>query len=77
MPDLSASSGACDGMTYQEIEQRMPEEFSRRQRDKLAYRYPRGESYLDVIARVEPMIIEMERHRWECVCGVMVMGGDG
>jgi broad specificity phosphatase PhoE len=34
-----------------------------RAKDKVAYRYPRGESYLDVIARVEPMIIEMERHR--------------
>jgi len=31
--------------------------------DKLAYRYPRGESYLDVIARLEPIIIEMERHQ--------------
>jgi broad specificity phosphatase PhoE len=50
-------------MTYTEIQETMPEEFSRRQLDKLAYRYPRGESYLDVIARVEPMIIEMERHR--------------
>jgi hypothetical protein len=50
-------------MTYEEIEAQMPEEFSRRQTDKLAYRYPRGESYLDVIARLEPMIIEMERHR--------------
>lgn len=50
-------------MTYTEIQEKMPEEFSRRKRDKLAYRYPRGESYLDVIARVEPMIIEMERHR--------------
>ena len=39
------------------------EEFSRRNTDKLAYRYPRGESYLDVIARIEPVIIEMERHR--------------
>ena len=50
-------------MTYSEIKETMPEEFSRRQLDKLAYRYPRGESYLDVIARIEPMIIEMERHR--------------
>mmetsp|Transcript_1671 Transcript_1671/g.3103 ORF Transcript_1671/g.3103 Transcript_1671/m.3103 type:complete len:348 (-) Transcript_1671:16-1059(-) len=56
-------AGTCDGMTYSEIQESMPEEFSRRQLDKLAYRYPRGESYLDVIARVEPMIIEMERHR--------------
>jgi len=30
-------------MTYSEIEQIFPEEFERRQQDKLAYRYPRGE----------------------------------
>lgn len=56
-------AGACDGMTYEEIEERYPEEWARRQQDKLAYRYPRGESYLDVIARLEPIIIEMERHQ--------------
>lgn len=36
-------AGTCDGMTYKEIEKVFPEEFERRQRDKLAYRYPRGE----------------------------------
>jgi len=56
-------AGACDGMTYEEIEEQFPEEFARRSVDKLAYRYPRGESYLDVIARLEPIIIEMERHK--------------
>jgi broad specificity phosphatase PhoE len=35
-------AGCCDGMTYKEIEKVYPEEFDRRQRDKLAYRYPRG-----------------------------------
>jgi len=30
-------------------------------------RYPSGESYLDVIQRLEPVIIEIERER-ECVC---------
>ena len=34
--------GACDGMTYEEIEEQFPEEFVRREKDKLAYRYPRG-----------------------------------
>lgn len=29
--------------------------------DKLNYRYPRGESYNDVIARLEPVIFELER----------------
>mmetsp|Transcript_31271 Transcript_31271/g.31808 ORF Transcript_31271/g.31808 Transcript_31271/m.31808 type:complete len:205 (-) Transcript_31271:218-832(-) len=55
-------AGACDGMTYEEIAQQFPEEWDRRKTDKLAYRYPRGESYLDVIARLEPMITEIERH---------------
>ena len=35
-------AGACDGMTYEEIEEQYPEEFVRREKDKLAYRYPRG-----------------------------------
>ena len=33
----------------------------------LLLRYPSGESYLDVIQRLEPVIIEIERER-ECVC---------
>lgn len=49
-------------MTYEEIEEHYPEEFELRKVDKLAYRYPRGESYLDVIARLEPIVLEMERH---------------
>ena len=32
-------------------------------------RYPSGESYRDVIARLETVIIELERER-ECVCVV-------
>ena len=32
-------------------------------------RYPSGESYMDVIQRLEPVIIEIERER-ECVCVV-------
>ncbi|GJN35945.1 hypothetical protein PR202_gb24763 [Eleusine coracana subsp. coracana] len=57
------NSGVCDGMTYEEIKKIMPEEFESRRKDKLRYRYPRGESYLDVIQRLEPVIIELERQR--------------
>lgn len=53
----------CDGLTYEEIQEKHPEEFEARQRDKLRYRYPRGESYEDVIRRVEPVIMELERQR--------------
>ena len=56
-------AGVCDGMTYEEIEKHYPDEFRRRQNDKLAYRYPRGESYLDMIHRLDQMVFEMDRHR--------------
>jgi broad specificity phosphatase PhoE/predicted kinase len=56
-------AGECDGMTYAEIEHGMPQEFAARRRDKLAYRYPRGESYQDVIQRLDRVIIELERYR--------------
>jgi len=54
-------AGVCEGMTYQQIERQMPDEFLARAKDKLRYRYPRGESYEDVIQRLEPIIIELER----------------
>jgi len=39
----------------------MPDQYEARQKDKLRYRYPGGESYLDLIARVTPLILELER----------------
>nr|XP_043635601.1 6-phosphofructo-2-kinase/fructose-2,6-bisphosphatase-like isoform X1 [Erigeron canadensis] len=57
------NAGVCDGMTYEEIKKNMPDEYASRKKDKLRYRYPRGESYLDVIQRLEPVIIELERQR--------------
>lgn len=56
-------AGVCDGMTYADIKEHYPEEYTRRQKNKLAYRYPRGESYLDMIHRLDPILHEMERHR--------------
>ena len=47
-------AGVFDGMTYREIEERFPAEFAQRASDKLGYRYPRGESYLDVSRRAGP-----------------------
>lgn len=54
-------AGLCEGLTYQEIAARFPAEAAARQKDKLSYRYPQGESYLDVIRRLEPALIELER----------------
>lgn len=57
--------GDLHGLTKEEIKILYPEEFEKRQSDKLHYRYPGvgGESYLDVIERVRPVIIELERQR--------------
>ena len=57
------NTGLCDGMTYEEIEEIYPFESKERSFDKLRYRYPRGESYMDVIQRIEPIIYEIERTR--------------
>ncbi|OAA49127.1 fructose-2,6-bisphosphatase [Beauveria brongniartii RCEF 3172] len=54
-------SGVCDGLTYQEIKDRYPEDFVARDDDKYNYRYPAGESYRDVVIRLEPIIMELER----------------
>jgi broad specificity phosphatase PhoE/adenylylsulfate kinase-like enzyme len=55
-------AGLCEGMSYEEVKAQIPNEFDARQKDKLRYRYPNGgESYLDVINREKPVIIELER----------------
>ncbi len=56
-------AGDCDGMTYDEIQRRLPDEYEARESHKFDYRYPRGESYRDVIRRLEPVIVEIERER--------------
>jgi broad specificity phosphatase PhoE/predicted kinase len=66
-------AGVCDGMTYAEVRRRFPEEFAARAQDKLGYRYPRGESYADVIQRLDPIIIEIERH----ASPILIIGHQG
>ncbi len=56
-------TGICDGLTEAEIAERHAAEHELRCEDKLSYRYPRGESYEDVIRRLDPVVLELERHR--------------
>lgn len=57
------NAGDFEGLTYSEIQANYPGEFELRHKDKLFYRYPGigGESYMDVINRVKPIITEIER----------------
>lgn len=57
------NAGIAEGMTYEEIKAKFPQEYTERRRNKLHYRYPGagGESYLDVINRLRAVIVEVER----------------
>jgi len=57
------NAGICDGLTYEEMEKQFPDVINGRKEDKMGYRYPRGESYYDVIDRVEPYIVELESNK--------------
>lgn len=63
------NAGIMEGLTYDEIRTKYAEEYLRRRRDKLAYRYPGpgGEGYLDVINRIRPVIVELERMTDHCL----------
>lgn len=61
--------GVCDGLTYEEVKAKYPEDFIARDKNKYRYRYPRGESYEDLVARLEPVIMELERHGSVLVVG--------
>lgn len=45
-------AGICEGMTYQEIQEKMPEEYAARGRNKYDYVYPEGEGYKTLRGRV-------------------------
>jgi 6-phosphofructo-2-kinase len=63
------NAGIMEGLTYDEIRTNHADEYLRRRRDKLAYRYPGpgGEGYLDVINRIRPVIVELERMTDHCL----------
>lgn len=64
------SHGKVNGMTLDKFAAKYPNDFRHYQnvyyneessRKKLLYRFPGGESYLDVINRLRPLIVELER----------------
>lgn len=61
-------AGICEGLTYDGIKKIYPEEAIKRHNNKFKYRYPQGESYEDLVERLEPVILELERQ-----CNVVVI----
>lgn len=56
-------AGLCDGLTYEDVERMYPEEYAMRDENKFEFRYRGGESYRDVVLRLEPVIMELERQQ--------------
>ncbi len=64
LPELNEiDSGVCDGMTYAEIASKHPEIDTARGADKFNFRYPRGESYRDLVQRVKKAVVKIESRR--------------
>ena len=57
------NAGNFEGSTYERMQQEHPDEYEKRAKDKLHYKYPGigGEGYLQVIARLRDMVREIER----------------
>jgi hypothetical protein len=49
-----------------------PDDFANRDEDKFNYRYRGGESYRDVVVRLEPVIMELERQENILIVGHQV-----
>ncbi|KAK9708821.1 6-phosphofructo-2-kinase [Popillia japonica] len=61
LPELDEIySGDCESLTYEELAAHFPRELALRDCEKLRYRYPQGESYLDVMKRLQSVLFQME-----------------
>jgi len=56
------NAGICEHKTFEEVEKIYSEEFIKRKYDKLNYRYPSGESYLDLIERLRTFVFDIENN---------------
>ncbi|CAM9747126.1 unnamed protein product [Ascophyllum nodosum] len=67
--------GNFAGMDRTSWREQYPEMWEQREQDKLAFRFPGagGESYQDVIQRVQPIIVELERQASLCPRSLVVV----
>lgn len=52
--------GECENLSYEELQEFFPKELALRDKEKLKYRYPQGESYMDVMQRLVPVLSQLE-----------------
>jgi len=56
-------TGVCHGMKVEDIKKTLPEEYGKWRKDAFRYRFPGGESYMDLCHRLSPLVLEIERTR--------------
>lgn len=54
------NAGICEHMTYKEVEKKFPELYESRKKNKLEFRYPEGESYLDLVEKLKLFVLNLE-----------------
>lgn len=54
--------GECYGMTMDQMKEQMPDAFAAYEKDPWRTRFPGGESYQDLMLRLEPVLIDIEQH---------------
>lgn len=55
--------GICENMSYLDIEEKYPEINKNRKKDKLRYRYPEGESYIDLLERLRYFVLQLGSYK--------------
>lgn len=53
-------AGVCENMTVDEINKKYPNIIKERNKNKLRFRYPEGESYLDLLERLRYFVLKIE-----------------
>jgi len=56
-------AGEYEGMTYDQVAERFAQDAQLRKADKIGFRYPRGESYYDLISRLDPVVHELQTYK--------------
>ncbi|GAB9468209.1 6-phosphofructo-2-kinase/fructose-2,6-biphosphatase [Globisporangium polare] len=54
--------GECYGMSMEQMKEQMPEAHEAYMKDPWKTRFPGGESYYDLMLRIEPILIDIEQH---------------
>ena len=51
--------GICENMSFEEVKEKYPEIAIERKKDKLRFRYPQGESYIDLLERLRYFVLQL------------------